>query len=188
MVRQEPVRVFAHKERNGRNARRNYPPPVLTASLIACHGVESRRMRRQAPPPDRASQTQVIEVGGIIVRDSARQNKSFPGACRYFESLQLTDYFERPMSAAHLRARSDMLPAQKPVHELRRRDWSDLLAQGRNCQPVNARQQTPLAPFGLRDYLAMAALGRPGKRSESVSRLPNRSKSAGQNRTRSLHA
>src|SRR5208282_93974 len=147
VVWSEPVGILTHKECNGRDSRRNYSPPVLLARQIVSRCFKSRGMRRQAAPSDRACQAQLIEVRRIIVRDSARQHKPFPSARRDFESLQLPNYFERPMLAAHLRTRSDMLPAQKPIHKLRCRDRSDLLAQGCNRQTMNASQQTALAPL-----------------------------------------
>ena len=86
---------------------------------------------------------------GIVVRDSAGENEALPGIGGNLESLQLAKDFERAMLAAHLRAGSDMLPAQQPVHELRGRYRLDLLAQRGDRQAMNASQQAALAPLGL---------------------------------------
>ena len=71
-----------------------------------------------------------------------------PGVRRNFETLQLTHGLQQSAFAAQLRLRSDVLPAQQPAHVLRRRDRLDLLAQGGDCEVVNARQQSPVAPLG----------------------------------------
>ena len=145
MMSSHPIRIFAHKERNRRNPRRNHSPPVF----IGSRSFQSRRMRRQAAPSHRACQAQLIEVRRIVVADSACQYKPFPRAGWNFKPLQLPDHFQRSMLASHLRTRSEVLPAQKPVHELRCFDRFDLLAQRRNRQAMNASQQTPLAPLGF---------------------------------------
>ncbi len=79
-----------------------------------------------------------------------RQNLPLPGIGWNFKSLQLAQHIERGAFSLHLRSRGYMLPAQKPAHELRRRDRLGLLAQCRDRQPVNARQQPPLTPFQFR--------------------------------------
>ena len=89
MMGSHPIRIFAHEECNGRDARRNYSPPVL-AILV---GFEGRGMRRQAAPSHHACQAKLIEVRRIVVRDSAREHKPFPRARRNFKALQLPDYF-----------------------------------------------------------------------------------------------
>src|SRR4030088_2816389 len=118
MMRSQPVGIFAHKKCNGRDPRRNYSPPVLSAVLIASRCFKSRRMWRQPPPSDHSCQAELIEVRRIVIRDSACQHKSLPRARRNLKSLQLADYFERPMLAPTLRTRSNMLPAQEPIHKL----------------------------------------------------------------------
>src|SRR5258706_90985 len=114
----QPVGIFTDKNRNRRDPSRNYPPPAFSAVLIASRCFQSRRMWRQPPPPDHSRQTQLIEVRRIVVRDSACQHKPLPRARRNLKSLQLANHFQRPVLAPNLRTRSNMLPAQKPVHEL----------------------------------------------------------------------
>jgi len=65
------------------------------------------------PHPTTPARHKLIEVRRIVVRDSACQHKSFPRARRNLKPLQLANHFQRPMLAAHLRTRSNMLPAQK---------------------------------------------------------------------------
>ena len=81
-------------------------------SRSSTRGFKRGGMRRQAAPSDRAGEAQLIEVRGIVVGDSAREHKPLPRARRNFKSLQLADHFERSVLAPHLRAGSDVLPAQ----------------------------------------------------------------------------
>ncbi len=106
-------------------------------------------MRRQASPADRTGKAKLVEPLGIVVGDAPPQDLPLPGIGRNLKSLQLAQHIERGPFTLDLRFRRDMLPAQKPAHELRRRDRFNLLAQGGDRQPMNARQQTPLAPFEL---------------------------------------
>ena len=104
-------------------------------------------MRRQASPADGAGQAQLIERSGIVVVHAARQNLLLPGVRRNFETLQLAQHFQQSALAGELRLRRHVLPAQQPAHELRRRDRLNLLAQRRDREVMNARQQPPLAPL-----------------------------------------
>ena len=106
-------------------------------------------MRREPSPADRSRQAKLIQMRRIVIRDSPSENKALPRTRRNFETLQLAQHFERSMLAPYLRSRSNMLPAQQPIHELRRRDRFDLLAQSRHRQAMNARQQSPFAPLDL---------------------------------------
>jgi len=47
-----------------------------------------------------------------------------------------------------LRTRCDVLPGKQPVHELCGRYGLDLLPEPSKRQPVDARKQAALAPFG----------------------------------------
>ena len=179
MVRSHPIGVFADEECDRGDSRRNHAAPVLAAVLVGSRRFESRRMRRQAAPSDRACQAQLIEVRGIVIGDSARQHKPLPRAGGNLKPLQLADDFERAMLTPHLRTGSDVLPAQQPVHELRRGDRRDLLAQRRDGQPMNASQQTALAPLGF------VSLAWP---SGCAGREFVRTELAAQNRSAGLHA
>ena len=91
--------------------------------------------------------------------DSLRQNPIFPGVCRRLETLQLLKGFERSAISEELRAGSDVLPTQQPAHELRGGYGLNLPAQRPNRQAMNARQQSPVAPFdfvtrNLREFSA----------------------------------
>jgi hypothetical protein len=72
-----------------------------------------------------------------------------PGICRRFKSLQLANGFERAALAKKLRAKGQVLPAQKPAHELCGRYGCDLPAQFTQGQAMNAGEQAAVAPFGL---------------------------------------
>src|ERR1019366_6123963 len=156
MMGSHPIRIFAHEECNGRDSRRNYSSPVLAALC----GFQGRGMRRQAAPSHRACQAKLIEVCGIVVRDSAREHKPFPRARRNFKALQLPDHFERPMFAPHLSTWSNVLPAKKPIHELGWCDRLNLLAQGCHRQAMDASQETALAPLSSRAGDRRASLAR----------------------------
>ena len=57
-----------------------------------------------------------------------------------------------------LRPGCDVLPAQEKADEILRRGGLDLAPQPPERQPVDAREQRALAPFGLGRALAVAAL------------------------------
>src|SRR5580698_6608175 len=107
-------------------------------------------MRGQPAPAHHSRQAKLIEITRLVVEDSSPEYKSLPGVRRHFESLQLTNDLERAMLAAHLRPRSDVLPPQQPIHELRGGDRLDLFAQRGDGEPMNPRQQSPFAPFNFR--------------------------------------
>ena len=92
----------------------------ITRRLPSAAFFERRRMRRQASPADRAGQAEVVEPFGIVIGHSSRENVALPGIRRNFEALHLAQHLQRAALAAHLRAGSDVLPAQQPAHELRR--------------------------------------------------------------------
>src|SRR5437879_3360455 len=106
-------------------------------------------MRRQASPAHRARQTELIENLRGVIGDALPQNAMFPGIGWRFKTLQLAQNFQRAALSDELRAGSSVLPAQKPAHELRRRDRLHLLAQFAEGEPMDAREQTALAPFDL---------------------------------------
>ena len=66
-----------------------------------------------------------------------------------------------------------MLPTQQPAHVLRRGDGLNLLAQGCNCEVMNARQQAPLAPLAVVLSLPHALAGEVS--AQNRSRASNRS-------------
>ncbi len=138
-----PVGFFAHEKRDWSHAGRNHAP-------FSRRGViKSRGMRRQPSPTDRAGKTKLIEPLGIVIDNPTTQDLPLPGIGGNLKSLQLAQHLERGAFPLNLRSRCDVLPAQKPAHELRRGDRLNLLAQRGHGQPVNARQQAPLAPFQL---------------------------------------
>src|SRR6202158_5823424 len=103
-------------------------------------------MRREASPADRAGQAKLIEIFGIIAGDTAREDLAFPGICRRFKTLQLTQSFEQAALAQQLGAWRDVLPAEQPVHELRRSHGLNLLAELREGKAMEASQEATLAP------------------------------------------
>ena len=106
-------------------------------------------MRRQPSPTHRPGQAKLVKPFRIVIHNAPRQHLPLPGIRRNLKPLQLPQHFQRAPLARNLRPRRHMLPAQQPLHELRRRNRLDLLAQRGNSQPMNASQQPPLAPFRL---------------------------------------
>src|ERR1700719_3723840 len=104
-------------------------------------------MRREAPPADRASQAELVELPWIVVGDTPREDLPFPGIRRRFKSLQLPQRFQQTALAQQLRARRNALPTEQPVHELRRSHGLDLLAQLPERKAMDAGQQAALTPF-----------------------------------------
>src|ERR1700686_864962 len=136
-----PFRVVARKKCDGRHAARHH------AAFALGQHFQCRGMRREPPPPDRARQTKLIDLFWIVIGDTSREGLAFPGIRRRFKSLQLSQRFEQAALAQQLCARRDMLPTEKPVHELRRSYRLDLLAQLSERKAMDARQQAALAPF-----------------------------------------
>src|ERR1700686_4326227 len=110
-----PIRLFANEECYGSDAGRNHSP--LAGGRI----LERGRMRRQTSPADRASQAELVEPLWIVVCYAPGEYLTLPRVGGDFEALKLAQYFERGPLTLHLRSRSDVLPAQQPAHELRRR-------------------------------------------------------------------
>src|SRR5579872_1136372 len=143
MVWSHPIGLFANEECNRSDAGWDH-------ATFARGGVfQSGGMRRQASPADSASEAKLVEPSGIVICDAASQYLALPGVGGNLEALKLAEDVERGTFAEDLCAGSDMLPAQEPPHELRRRDWFDLLPQSGDGEAVNSRQQTSLAPFDV---------------------------------------
>jgi hypothetical protein len=91
----------------------------------------------------------MIESFGRIAGDAPPQNLAFPSIRRRLKTLQLAEDFQQAALTRDLRARSQVLPAQEPAHELRGRYRLDLLAQFSYREAVNAGEQAAVAPFGF---------------------------------------
>src|ERR1700674_2076079 len=89
----------------------------------------------------------MVEVLGVVVGNTAREDLAFPRVCRRFEALQLTQSFEQAALAEQLSAWGDVLPAKQPVHELRRSYRFDLLSESTQGEAMDAGQEAALAPF-----------------------------------------
>src|ERR1700722_12867264 len=121
----QPVGIFAYEEGYGGDFGGN----DAASCGVVSSGVEGRGMRRKTAPSGSARQTEVIKIAGIVAGYSGGEDVPLPATGRNFEALQLADDFEGTVFAAELCPGSDMLPAQKPGHELRGGDGSNLLAQ-----------------------------------------------------------
>ncbi len=74
---------------------------------------------------------------------------SLPAVRRRFEPLKLLHYLQDPVLPNALTPRRHVLPTQKPAHELGSVYRLDLLSQRAERQPVNPREQSPVAPFDV---------------------------------------
>src|SRR5215470_10562478 len=101
----------------------------------------------EASPTDRTGQAELIEPLGIVIGDTPCEDLPLPCVGGNFESLELSEDFERGTLTLRLRSRGDMLPAQEPAHELSGRDRLDLLAKRGDRQAMNAGEQAAVAPF-----------------------------------------
>ena len=114
-------------------------------------------MRRDAAPADYAGHAERVERAGIVVGDALWQEGAFPLDGGSFEAFQFAECVEDALFAGELCLRREMLPAEKPVHELRRRDGLDLFAQGVDGALVDALEEAAFAPL---DLMILIFLGR----------------------------
>src|SRR5436309_2960429 len=143
-VSREPIGLFANEERQRRNTGRNYAASRRKFAIrLAQHG----GMRRKPPPADASSQAQSVKDLRVVAHNSPRQNFPLPSVRRGFEPLELAEGFEHTAFTAQLGSRREVLPAQEPAHKLGGRDRLDFLAQHPQRQPVDAREQTAIAPL-----------------------------------------
>src|SRR5581483_11018462 len=149
-VWQHPLRIVANKKSDRRHAGRDHPPPAIHPPGLVTLGaafLQRRRMRREPPPADRPRQAELIERCRIVVAHPPREHLPLPCIGWNLESLQLPKHLQQASLAGELRPLGHVLPAQQPAHELRLRYRLDLPPQPAQGQPVNARQQPPLAKF-----------------------------------------
>src|SRR5438067_47011 len=107
-------------------------------------------MRREAAPAGGAGETKLVQNFGVVISDAAREDLPLPGIRRRFESLQLTQRFQRSALTQKLRTRRDMLPAKQPAHKLRGRNGFNLFSKLPQRQAMDAGEEAAFAPFGLR--------------------------------------
>src|SRR5947199_7872346 len=130
MPRLHPVAVLPYEECDRRDPSRDHSPSSFASSFaVSSARVERSRMRRKTSPSHRARQTELVEMCRLVTGNAAPENVPFPCTSRNFKALELPDNFQRAVLAAHLRSRSDVLPPQQHIHELRSRHLLDLLAQ-----------------------------------------------------------
>ena len=109
--------------------------------------VESCGMRRETSPTGDAHEAKAVERGAVVVGDAAGEDVALPGAGGDFKALQLAQSFEQSVLAAQGGAGCEVLPAQQPMHELGRRYWLNLLAQGCDGEAVDAREEAAVTPL-----------------------------------------
>src|ERR1700691_1103086 len=106
-------------------------------------------MRREPAPGYFTSETKVVEIFGVVARHPRGQNLLLPRRRGEFASLHLAHDLQRAVDAMQLRARIEVLPAPEERVEFRRGDGLDLAAQPPDGEPMDARQQSAVAPFEL---------------------------------------
>ena len=107
-------------------------------------------MRREPAPADRAGEAELIQTSAANSRRYGGRgfadSQALAGASKPCNWRRISRV---PRSPRSLRAGRDMLPAQQPAHELRRRDRLNLAAQFADRETMNAREQAAFAPFDL---------------------------------------
>src|SRR5262245_26008552 len=104
-------------------------------------------MRREPAPANGAGEAKLVEYLGVVIADAPRQYLALPCARGDLKSLELAQDLERAVLIARLRARRNVLPAEKPAHEGGGGYGLNLLAQRAQREPVDTRQQAALAPL-----------------------------------------
>src|SRR5579862_2684532 len=103
--------------------------------------------RGEARPYEAARQALLIEPGGLVLADPARQQLRLPRAGRRLETLELREDHTDRIGALHPRLAGDPLPFEQEAQEVARIDRLDLSAQSLDGVAVDARKETPLAPL-----------------------------------------
>src|SRR5579875_335959 len=91
----------------------------------------------------------MIENFGVVISNARAKNFALPRVCGSFTSLKLSQNLQSAAFSKELGSRCDVLPAQQPADELRRGHRLDLLAHSPEGEPMDARQQSAIAPFDL---------------------------------------
>ena len=86
-----------------------------------------------------------------------RQQIGFPRSRGRFKTFQLRNHCANGIGALDLCIRRHTLPAQQETQKIFHAHRLDFLPQTFQCVAMNARQQTPLAPFFLRRRWRKAA-------------------------------
>ena len=164
VARNHPVRVFANEKCNRRNAGGNHAAIRIARFASRVAGCGERRPQPTAPVRQRLIEnfrdrnSRCVAQGFAAPRHS-RAPRSL-GAAASTSSV--------PRSPRSCVLGRDVLPAQQPAHELRRGHRLNLLAQSAERQPMNAREQTAVAPFDF--ARAMSPVKRPRRMEPLASR------------------
>ena len=114
-------------------------------------------MRRQAAPSDKAGQTEPVEIrrrrSCVMRRARSCRSQALAGASKPCSWLRTSSV---PRSPGTCVPGATMLPGEQPAHELGCRDGRDLSPQRTERQPVNAREQAPVAPLFCRQLRGFA--------------------------------
>ena len=119
-------------------------------------GVSRGDTRRcgEARPHGASGETQIVEPGEVVVVEPRRQDLGFPRRRGRLEALELRDQRRQRVGTFAPLAGNDVLPATEKAHEILRRDRLDLLPQPLDGIAMDAREQRPVAPLGLRSRRA----------------------------------
>ena len=148
---QQPLEVVPAAQ-----GQRRRPPRRSAPRRLHALGGEAI-LPRQPPPGDLPRQAELIEQRAVVARDPRGQQVALPGTGGALEALQLQEDFREPLRPVQLRPGLHVLPAEKEAEEVLRRGGLDLPPQPPQRQPVDAREQRPLAPLGPGGALAVAA-------------------------------
>ena len=104
---------------------------------------------RDPRPYDAAGAAQFVEPRRVVFVDARRQDLCFPRGGRRFEAFELRHDVGHRIGTFDSGLRRDALPFEQEAHQVAHFDRLDFLAQPIDGVAVDARQQAPLAPFGL---------------------------------------
>ena len=94
-----------------------------------------------------AGETAFVEPARLIVSESCGQNLALPCGRGSLEAFELRHHTIKRLRPCHPRIGGHVLPGEQKAQEVARRDRLDLCSQSLERVMVDARQQSPLAPF-----------------------------------------
>ncbi len=139
--REEPGQVAAQGQRHRR---------VAGGSGATARDVALLRGDGEPSPGHLAGEAEGVEHAGLVAGEPRGEDLPLPGARRRMEPLELADDLGEAARSVEPRARRGVLPAEEEAHQVGAGDGLDLAAQAPQREPVDAGQQSPVAPVGAR--------------------------------------
>ena len=130
------VTTCQQRDRRGAHRRRD----AVAAVAVAGRWAQSR-------PGDASREALVVQPGRLVCRDAGRQDFGLPRSGRRFETFEQCDGTWHRIRTLQPRVVGHALPGEQEAQEVARGDRFDLGAQTPDRVVMNAREQTPVAPF-----------------------------------------